>query len=194
MNVKINTTLIILILFSCFSASSYAAGIKTSHTSLRALDKITGRISTIIVKVAPENIAESTASIEKTASVEKNEEALLDEQSQDVAVKFGTLSITVKACFKTPLEETPENAAFIQITENRSADETIEVFSGWMFSSSPALSAIEHSVYDIWVLKCGNEEEINAFVAAENKKLNQNNQTKLDIEESTEENLIETDD
>ena len=28
------------------------------------------------------------------------------------------------------------------------------VFSGWMFASSPALSALEHAVYDVWVLDC----------------------------------------
>jgi hypothetical protein len=28
------------------------------------------------------------------------------------------------------------------------------VFSGWMFSSSPAVSAMEHPVYDITLLSC----------------------------------------
>jgi len=27
-------------------------------------------------------------------------------------------------------------------------------FSGWMFSSSPAVSAMDHAVYDVWVLEC----------------------------------------
>jgi hypothetical protein len=30
-------------------------------------------------------------------------------------------------------------------------------FSGWMFASSPALSAMEHPVYDLWVLDCENK-------------------------------------
>ncbi|HBK91552.1 MAG TPA: hypothetical protein DDZ68_07785 [Parvularcula sp.] len=28
------------------------------------------------------------------------------------------------------------------------------VFSGWMFASSPALSALQHPVYDVWVIDC----------------------------------------
>jgi hypothetical protein len=28
------------------------------------------------------------------------------------------------------------------------------IFSGWMFAQSPALSALEHPVYDIWVVDC----------------------------------------
>ena len=28
------------------------------------------------------------------------------------------------------------------------------LFTGWMFASSPALSAVEHPVYDVWVIDC----------------------------------------
>ncbi|MGK7653521.1 DUF2155 domain-containing protein [Roseovarius sp. B08] len=28
------------------------------------------------------------------------------------------------------------------------------IFSGWMLASSPALNAVEHQRYDIWVLRC----------------------------------------
>ena len=28
------------------------------------------------------------------------------------------------------------------------------VFSGWMLASSPALSALDHPRYDVWVLRC----------------------------------------
>jgi hypothetical protein len=28
------------------------------------------------------------------------------------------------------------------------------IFSGWMFASSPALNALEHPVYDVWVIDC----------------------------------------
>ena len=27
-------------------------------------------------------------------------------------------------------------------------------FAGWMFASSPGLHALEHPVYDIWVIAC----------------------------------------
>ena len=69
-------------------------------------------------------------------------------------VNFGTLSIVVRDCEKSAPEERPENAAFIEITENRPGEETRRLFSGWMFSSSPALSALEHPVYDVNLLEC----------------------------------------
>ena len=30
----------------------------------------------------------------------------------------------------------------------------VRLFSGWMFASSPAVSALEHPVYDVWVTDC----------------------------------------
>jgi hypothetical protein len=74
------------------------------------------------------------------------------------AVRFGTLVITVRACIKHPPEEEPESAAFLQIDEVRQGDRNSvvsqQVFSGWMFASSPALSALENPIYDIGVLDC----------------------------------------
>jgi hypothetical protein len=73
----------------------------------------------------------------------------------EMPVKFGTLTILVRACQKRPPEEPPESAAFLQIEEQRPGDaERRRLFSGWMFASSPALSAMEHPVYDIHVLDC----------------------------------------
>lgn len=69
-------------------------------------------------------------------------------------VRFGTLSILVRDCRKSAPEERPENAAFIEIYENRPGEERRRLFSGWMFSSSPALSALEHPVYDVNLLEC----------------------------------------
>ena len=67
--------------------------------------------------------------------------------------QFGILDVYVRVCYTHPPEEIPENAAFLEIVEKKNRTEQ-KVFSGWMFSSSPALSAMEHPVYDIWVLKC----------------------------------------
>jgi hypothetical protein len=73
-------------------------------------------------------------------------------------VTFGPLQITAKACDKHPPEEPPESAAFLQIVEVKQGEAPVGRFSGWMFASSPALSAMEHPVYDIWVLDCINAE------------------------------------
>ncbi|MDP2697033.1 DUF2155 domain-containing protein [Thalassospira sp.] len=91
---------------------------------LQGLDKITARISTFTVPVGQ-------------------------------SAQFGTLSITVDACFRTPPEERPESASFLEIVDTRLSDgESQSVFSGWMFASSPGLSALEHPVYDVWVKEC----------------------------------------
>ncbi len=72
----------------------------------------------------------------------------------DRTVRFGTLEITARACYKTPPVEPPESAAFLQIDAVDPGRPGERVFSGWMFASSPSLSALEHPVYDVWVLDC----------------------------------------
>ena len=71
-----------------------------------------------------------------------------------LSVRFGTLEIIVRHCDKRPPEETPESSVFIDIWETRRGQPTESLFRGWMFASSPALNALEHPVYDIWVLDC----------------------------------------
>ena len=68
--------------------------------------------------------------------------------------RYGDLEIVVRTCRKRPPEEPPESAAFVEIFEAKKDRERRKVFSGWMFASSPALSAMEHPVYDIWVIDC----------------------------------------
>lgn len=70
------------------------------------------------------------------------------------AVRFGTLRITARTCTKTPPEEAPETTVFLEVIEARPGELPLQVFSGWMFASSPALSAMEHPVYDVWVIDC----------------------------------------
>jgi len=75
----------------------------------------------------------------------------------DKSVHFGTLTITVRACVKRPPEEPPETAAFLVIDEVRPGGTQVvskRVFSGWMFASSPAISALEDPIYDVNVLDC----------------------------------------
>lgn len=67
---------------------------------------------------------------------------------------FGTLDIIVRACRSTRPEETPENAVFLEISDEPPGEAKHDIFSGWMFSSSPAVSALDHPVFDIWVLRC----------------------------------------
>lgn len=80
---------------------------------------------------------------------------------------FGLIMITVRTCQIAQAADMPEAAAFLQIGEAeqhvlpRSAapvrmdDISLKtVFSGWMFASSPAVSALEHPTYDVVVKGC----------------------------------------
>ena len=69
-------------------------------------------------------------------------------------IHFGTLEIIARTCRKRPPEEQPESAAFLDIWEIKPGEPATSLFRGWMFASSPALSALEHPVYDVWVLDC----------------------------------------
>ena len=72
-------------------------------------------------------------------------------------VQFATLSILAHSCRVTLPEETPpESAAYLEIGEIKPGAQDKPVFQGWMFASSPALSAMEHPVYDIWLTGCRN--------------------------------------
>lgn len=69
-------------------------------------------------------------------------------------VRFGRLRITVEACRVRPPEEPPESAAFLEIIDTGRNLQPVETFRGWMFASSPSLSAMEHPLYDIWLAGC----------------------------------------
>ena len=66
---------------------------------------------------------------------------------------FGVLHIFVERCvFSKPIDK-PESLAFIKIKDT--SDRLSEVkFNGWMFASSPALNALQDSVYDLSILAC----------------------------------------
>lgn len=66
---------------------------------------------------------------------------------------FGNLVIRVSACNEAPPEAPPEATAFLEIGDGRTKPAVL-LFRGWMFASSPAVSALEHPVYDIRVLRC----------------------------------------
>ena len=72
--------------------------------------------------------------------------------------KFGVLDIFVERCvFSKPIDK-PESLAFIKINDN--SDRLSEVkFNGWMFASSPALSALQDSVYDLSILECTSNDK-----------------------------------
>jgi hypothetical protein len=91
----------------------------------------------------------------------------------DVPTTFGTLEIVARTCRETPPTEPPESAAFLEIRELPPASDPdgprTELFSGWMFASSPAVSALEHPVYDVWVVDCEEPIELRPDDAPDNQ-------------------------
>lgn len=117
------------------SASAHAANITGSAILVRALDKVTATTKDYTVKIGD-------------------------------TLEYGSLSIDAVHCEKRPPEELPETFAFLKIRDakldgtGQETDEADTVFSGWMFASRPALSALDHGVYDIWVIGCKTPEII----------------------------------
>ena len=71
-------------------------------------------------------------------------------------IMFGRLQIDLRSCQQTPPEEEPESAAYLVISAIRPGLPEDVLFRGWMFASNPALSALEHPLYDVWVIACKN--------------------------------------
>ena len=70
------------------------------------------------------------------------------------AVRFGNLELVARACWQSPPEARPENGALLDIWELKPGETPQQIFKGWMFSPTPALSALEHPVYDVTVQAC----------------------------------------
>jgi len=108
---------------------------------LQVLDKVSARTTTLVVPVGS-------------------------------SAAFGLILIAVRSCQIAPPSEAPESAAFLEISEMdinslpRSggpvpaglAQPMRLLYSGWMFASSPALSALEHPTYDVMVKVCQAKE------------------------------------
>jgi hypothetical protein len=71
-------------------------------------------------------------------------------------VSFASLTITARYCYSTPPSEPPETAAFVQISDHRPNQPEKQVFSGWMYASTPGLNGMEHPLYDVWAISCNN--------------------------------------
>jgi hypothetical protein len=75
-------------------------------------------------------------------------------------VRFnGALIFTARACEVTaPSEAVNDAIAYLDITlePKGTAVPTAarQIFRGWMFASTPALSGLQHPVYDAWVVGC----------------------------------------
>lgn len=71
--------------------------------------------------------------------------------SRGQSAQFGRLVVRLDSC-RYPTDN-PASDAEAHLTVVDGAAE-VEVFNGWMLASSPALSALDHPRYDVWVLGC----------------------------------------
>ena len=105
-------------------------------------------------------------------------------------LKFGPLYIKVQSCQKTPPIEQPEAAAFMQIWEVDTNKNAQWVFSGWMFASSPALSPMDHPIYDVWLLDCLDDTN-NSETKVTEKPEDQNNDSLVKEEHAQPGDILE---
>lgn len=71
--------------------------------------------------------------------------------SKGQSAKFGRLVVRLDSCRYPTGNPASDSQAHLTIVEETT--ET-ELYSGWMLASSPALSALDHPRYDVWVLTC----------------------------------------
>ena len=78
----------------------------------------------------------------------------------DETVQFGALQVTPRVCYTSPASETQQTDSFVEVDEITLDREIRRIFTGWMFSDSPGLNAVEHPVYDVWLKGCKTDSAV----------------------------------
>lgn len=73
------------------------------------------------------------------------------ELARGQTASFAQIKITLQSCRYPVGNPSGEAYAALEIT---GADGDEVFFSGWMIASAPALSALDHARYDVWVMRC----------------------------------------
>jgi hypothetical protein len=89
------------------------------------------------------------AGLDKIMGVTTNFEVKIGDE-----VKFGSLIVKAEVCNTAPVTDTPKTASFVEIDELGKNDVRTRLFSGWMFAESPGLNALEHPIFDLWLVGC----------------------------------------
>ena len=69
-------------------------------------------------------------------------------------IQFESLKIEFYTCFKNPPEEIPEDFVLLKIYDLISNQFKEIIYQGWMISSSPNITPLEHPIYDLWLKDC----------------------------------------
>jgi hypothetical protein len=106
----------------------------------------------VVVAPPPQRIANPTAvfsGLDKITGRITSFDVAIDE-----TVQFGALQVTPRVCYSRPPTETPQTDAFVEVDEVTLKGEIKRIFTGWMFAASPGLHAVEHPIYDVWLIDC----------------------------------------
>ncbi len=72
-------------------------------------------------------------------------------------ISWETLNIEVLYCGSTPPTEIPEDYVLIDVYDTIN-NENINIYRGWMISSSPDVTPLENPIYDLWLVDCSNDK------------------------------------
>ena len=72
-------------------------------------------------------------------------------------ISWETLNIEVLYCGSTPPTEIPEDCVLIDVYDTIN-NENINIYKGWMISSSPDVTPLENPIYDLWLVDCSNHK------------------------------------
>ena len=106
----------------------------------------------------------------ETKPIEKNiaEIKILNKISAKVSIlnievnksyKFDSLNIMIFACYKNPPEEIPEDFVLLKIFDKVNQLNQKLIYQGWMISSSPSTTPLEHPIYDLWIKSCKTDKD-----------------------------------
>ena len=108
----------------------------------------------VVVEPPPQRIANPTAvfsGLDKITGRITSFDVAVNE-----TVQFGALQVTPRVCYSRPPTETPQTDSFVEVDEVTLQGKIQRIFTGWMFAASPGLHAVEHPIYDVWLVDCKN--------------------------------------
>lgn len=116
-------------------------------------------IGALAVFLPSDGVSAQSVRIENTTAVFSALDKVTARISQieiplNTTVKFGSLNVTPRVCYSRPATERPKTTSFVEIQEIQLDGKEQRIFSGWMFAESPALNAVEHPVFDVWLSDC----------------------------------------
>ena len=69
------------------------------------------------------------------------------------SISLGSLDIKIYSCYSSPPDEVPENYILLEVIDKLN-NEKEYIYRGWMISSSPDITPLEHPIYDLWLVGC----------------------------------------